>query len=175
VTFGNLLTLPVGGGLLYVQPIYVSANTASAFPLSRVTVAAFGNKLAWSDTLEGALDELFGGDSGAQTGESDGGTPTTPPPTTPENPTPGDPAKLNAALADLQTAFADGEAALEGRRLREVWRRLSRPPAGRPRPGDCAQPRGWPASVTTGGSTTGPLRLAGAPTSDLVARHTAHV
>ena len=113
VTLGNLLTLPVGGGLLYVQPIYVSANTASAFPLSRVTVAAFGDKLAWSDTLEGALDELFGGDSGAQTGESDGGTPTTPPPTTPENPTPGDPAKLNAALADLQKAFADGEAALK--------------------------------------------------------------
>ena len=50
VTLGNLLTLPVGGGLLYVQPIYVSANSATAYPLSRVTVAAFGDKLAWSDT-----------------------------------------------------------------------------------------------------------------------------
>ena len=34
VTLGNLLTLPVGGGLLYVQPIYVRASGDSAFPLS---------------------------------------------------------------------------------------------------------------------------------------------
>ena len=34
VTLGNLLTLPVGGGLLYVEPIYVQANTQSAYPLS---------------------------------------------------------------------------------------------------------------------------------------------
>ena len=26
---GNLLTLPVGGGLLYVEPIYVQANDRS--------------------------------------------------------------------------------------------------------------------------------------------------
>ena len=51
MTLGNLLTLPVGGGLLYVQPVYVRASGTTAFPLSRATVVAFGNKLAWSDTL----------------------------------------------------------------------------------------------------------------------------
>ena len=33
VMLGNLLTLPVGGGLLYVQPIYVRASGSSAYPL----------------------------------------------------------------------------------------------------------------------------------------------
>ena len=33
ITLGNQLTLPVGGGLLYVEPIYVSAKTGSSYPL----------------------------------------------------------------------------------------------------------------------------------------------
>ena len=34
VVLGNLLTLPVGGGLLYVQPVYVRATAnAAAYPL----------------------------------------------------------------------------------------------------------------------------------------------
>ena len=46
-----------------------SAPTATPpFPLSRATVVAFGDKLAWSDTLDGALDGLFGGNSGATRG-----------------------------------------------------------------------------------------------------------
>ncbi|HEV7173390.1 UPF0182 family protein [Pedococcus sp.] len=114
VTLGNLLTLPVGGGLLYVQPIYVSAQGSSAYPLSRATIAAFGDKLAWSDTLDGALAGLFGGNSGATTGDSGSGT-TAPPttgtggtgPTSPQNA-----AALTKALADIQAAYAAGQKAL---------------------------------------------------------------
>jgi uncharacterized membrane protein (UPF0182 family) len=112
VTLGNLLTLPVGGGLLYVQPIYVSANSTSAYPLSRATVVAFGDKLAWSDTLDGALDGLFGGNSGATAGDS--GTSSAPPvtgngsgPTAPTNE-----AALAQALADIQAAYDAGQKAL---------------------------------------------------------------
>jgi uncharacterized protein len=76
VVLGNLLTLPVGGGLLYVEPIYVKAKGETSYPLQRIVVASFGNKLAWSATLDGALDELFGGSSGAEAGDAD--TPTTP-------------------------------------------------------------------------------------------------
>jgi uncharacterized membrane protein (UPF0182 family) len=117
VTMGNLLTLPVGGGLLYVQPIYVRAAGASSYPLSRATVVAFGDKLAWSDTLDGALDGLFGGNSGATAGDSGtstppptggGGTPTTPPTTPP----PADAAALAKALADIQAAYDAGQQAL---------------------------------------------------------------
>lgn len=115
VTMGNLLTLPVGGGLLYVQPIYVRASGSSAYPLSRATVVAFGDKLAWSDTLTGALDGLFGGSSGATAGDS-GSSPTTPgtKPTPGTTPSPGtDAAALAQALKDLQAAFDDGQKALK--------------------------------------------------------------
>ncbi len=122
VTLGNLLTLPVGGGLLYVQPIYVQAENSSSYPLSRATVVSFGDKLAWSDTLDGALDGLFGGNSGASAGDS--GTSTNPPPTTgggttpttpttPTAPPPADAAALAKALSDIQTAYDAGQKALK--------------------------------------------------------------
>ncbi len=122
VKLGNLLTLPVGGGLLYVQPVYVQATGETSFPLLRKVLVAFGDQIAFEDTLDEALDQLFGGDSGAQAG--DGGTVTTPDPTdsgtptpTPTDtatPTPTDPAadsELAAALADAKAALAERTAA----------------------------------------------------------------
>ncbi|NDD60242.1 MAG: UPF0182 family protein, partial [Actinobacteria bacterium] len=43
VVLGNLLTLPVGGGLLYVQPVYVRATSnAAAYPLLQKVLVSFG-------------------------------------------------------------------------------------------------------------------------------------
>jgi uncharacterized membrane protein (UPF0182 family) len=83
VVSGNLLTLPVGGGLLYVQPVYVESNTGTSYPVLRKVLVAFGDKIAFEDTLDEALNSLFGGNSGASAGDqgnngSGGGT-TTPP------------------------------------------------------------------------------------------------
>ena len=115
ITLGNLLTLPVGGGLLYVEPIYVSAKTGSSYPLSRAVVVAFGNQLAWSDTLDGALDGLFGGSSGAVAGDTgSGGGTTTARRRLPEAARrPSSPRRCKAALADVQKALADGQEALK--------------------------------------------------------------
>ena len=66
---GNLLTLPVGGGLLYVQPVYVQSSSGTQYPLLRKVLVLFGEKVGFADTLNGALDQVFGGDSGAKTGE----------------------------------------------------------------------------------------------------------
>ena len=66
---GNLLTLPVGGGLLYVQPVYVQSSSGTQYPLLRKVLVSFGDKVGFADTLSEALDQVFGGDSGAQTGE----------------------------------------------------------------------------------------------------------
>jgi uncharacterized protein len=118
IALGNLLTLPVGGGLLYVEPIYVSAKTTSSYPLARAIVVAFGNQLAWSDTLQGALDGLFGGSAGVATADSGTGTPTPPPASTGTGTgtgtggTAATPA-LKAALAAAQKAFTDGQEALK--------------------------------------------------------------
>jgi uncharacterized membrane protein (UPF0182 family) len=116
INLGNLLTLPVGGGLLYVEPIYVSAKTTSSYPLARAIVTAFGNQLAWSDTLQGALDGLFGGSSGVATADS--GTAATTTPTPPATGGTGAGAAqstpaLKAALAAIQKAYTDGQTALK--------------------------------------------------------------
>ncbi|MGN6743128.1 MAG: UPF0182 family membrane protein [Amnibacterium sp.] len=70
VTRGNLLTLPVGGGLLYVQPVYVASNSETSYPVLQKVLAGFGNKVAFENTLDDALNALFGGNSGANAGDS---------------------------------------------------------------------------------------------------------
>lgn len=82
---GNLLTLPVGGGLLYVQPVYIQSTGETSFPLLKKVLVAFGDKIAFEDTLDAALDALFGGNSGAAAG--DGGSMNSPvDPTVPVDP-----------------------------------------------------------------------------------------
>ena len=109
---GNLLTVPVGGGLLYVQPVYVQSTSGTSYPLLRKILVAFGDQLAFEDTLDLALDSLFGGDSGASTGDEDT-------PTVPEDPA--DPADPDAETPDtsgntaLQAALADAKEALDAR------------------------------------------------------------
>lgn len=73
---GNLLTLPVGGGLLYVQPVYVQSTQGTQFPLLRKVLVSFGDEIGFADTLDEALDQVFGGDSGASAGDADGGVDT---------------------------------------------------------------------------------------------------
>ncbi|HLS15389.1 MAG TPA: UPF0182 family protein [Beutenbergiaceae bacterium] len=70
VIAGNLLTLPIGGGLLYVQPVYVQSDTGTQFPLLRRVLVAFGDSVGFAYTLDEALDQVFGGDSGAQAGDA---------------------------------------------------------------------------------------------------------
>ena len=67
---GNLLTLPVGGGLLYVQPVYVQAATGTTYPTLQRVLVGFGDNIGFADTLDGALDQVFGGDSGAAAGDA---------------------------------------------------------------------------------------------------------
>lgn len=101
VVLGNLLTLPVGGGLLYVQPVYVraTANTA-AYPLLQKVLVSFGEKIGFDDTLRGALDQVFGGDSGSR--DIPGS----------DKPTGTGSGDLQQALESAQRALADAQAAL---------------------------------------------------------------
>ncbi len=73
VRMGNLLTLPVGGGLLYVQPVYVAASAGTTYPLMQFVLTSFGdgNPIGFAPTLEESLNMTFGGDSGAQAGDAD--------------------------------------------------------------------------------------------------------
>jgi hypothetical protein len=79
-TFGNLLTLPVGGGLLYVTPVYTQRQgSTGSYPALRFVVVRFGQSVGIGDTLQQALDQVFQGSSGGNTqegGTADGGKPT---------------------------------------------------------------------------------------------------
>jgi len=121
VVYGNLLTLPVGGGLLYVQPVYVKSTGETSYPLLRKVLVAFGDQVAFEDTLDQALDVLFGGDSGADAGDTDAETDGPDGGTGGETggetggdggtETPVDNPALEKALADYQKALADRTAA----------------------------------------------------------------
>ncbi|MFJ3403738.1 UPF0182 family protein [Promicromonospora sp. NPDC090134] len=131
---GNQLTLPVGGGLLYVQPVYIQSTGGTQFPLLRKVLVAFGDDIGFADTLDEALDQVFGGDSGAEagdagaaaedeapvappTGEGDTGTEPTQEPSqepsgesTPDS-TQAPSSELDAALQDAAEALEDSNAA----------------------------------------------------------------
>jgi len=107
---GNLLTLPVGGGLLYVQPVYVQSTGETSFPLLQKILVAFGDQIAFEDTLDEALSVLFG--SSGITPEPTPTDPTDPAdPTDPTDPGTSSPA-LRAALAQALEAIKEKEAAL---------------------------------------------------------------
>jgi uncharacterized membrane protein (UPF0182 family) len=107
VVLGNLLTLPVGGGLLYVQPVYVRATSNSAsFPLLQKVLVSFGDQIGFDDSLKAALDQVFGGNSGTTGTNTSTGTTTT-------GTTTGTSQSLKAALASAQSALTDSQAALK--------------------------------------------------------------
>ena len=65
VTLGNMITLPVGGGLLYIEPVYVTANAAGAtgsYPsLQRVFAFYGGHPVGYGGSLPEALAQVFSG------------------------------------------------------------------------------------------------------------------
>jgi uncharacterized membrane protein (UPF0182 family) len=103
VVLGNLLTLPVGNGLLYVQPVYVRAtsNTA-AYPLLQKVLVSFGDVIGFDSSLKGALDQVFGGNSGTSSSST----------SNPDATTNNSSADLASALQRARQALTDGQAAL---------------------------------------------------------------
>ena len=97
VEYGNLLTVPLDGGLLYVEPVYVrGANTN--YPLLKKVLVTYGDQTKFEDTLGQALDGVFG---------------TAPPgPTQPGPAQPPANSTVRQALDDAQKAFDAGQQAL---------------------------------------------------------------
>lgn len=130
IEFGSLVILPLEGSVLYVQPMFVTAENVGIPELKKVVVVQ-GEEAVMADTFEEALADLF---------ELDEGPIETPPP---DEPTPGpspDPGdgdggnvqSLIQEASDLyeraQAALADGDFATYARlieRLGEVLDDLS--------------------------------------------------
>lgn len=56
---GNMFVIPIEDSLLYVEPVYIEASESSIPEVKRVIVA-YGDKIAYKNTLGEALNSLFG-------------------------------------------------------------------------------------------------------------------
>jgi hypothetical protein len=72
---GSMLAIPIEESVIYVQPLYLSAEQG-ALPELRRVIVAFGNQIAMEPTLEQSLQRIFGGrirgDEPAQARGADG-------------------------------------------------------------------------------------------------------
>jgi hypothetical protein len=128
VLYGNLLTLPVANGLLYVEPLYVEGQGTN-YPQLREVMVLFGSNVGYASNLPDALQNLFTGQNVSATGGS--GTqppptttaPTTPPassspPATGTSPPGSTSPGVAAAAAAVKTAYAHLQAAFNSNDLK---------------------------------------------------------
>ncbi len=114
VNYGNLLTLPVDDGLMYVQPVYATRELSDAsFPELQFVIVKYGDSVGIGPTMREALADVLNVDPG-----------TAPVDTEPEPEEPGgggggdgdgQPAsiaeRIQTLLGQAQTAFDQAEAA----------------------------------------------------------------
>ena len=132
VEFGSLVTLPIQDSLLYVQPLFITAEDAGIPELKRV-VLVFGEKVVMEESFEEALATLF--DLDAPTEPSEPSEPTGPDgpdePNGPAQPGGGDDPELSRVLDEAaglyeraQDALADGDFEAYGRLIERLGRLL---------------------------------------------------
>ncbi|MER5300868.1 MULTISPECIES: UPF0182 family membrane protein [Streptomyces] len=110
VDYGNLLTVPLDGGLLYVEPVYVKGGGLK-YPLLKKVLVTYGNKIAFEDTLDKALNVVFGTEDKTPVEPpdepGDGEKPDKEKPPAAKDPT------VQKALDDAQKAFEEGQQAMK--------------------------------------------------------------
>ena len=119
VTQGNLITLPVGGGLLYFEPVYVSQSatgSSGAYPTLQGMLVYYNGQIGYQPTLAQALAEVFG------TAPAPASAGTSPPST-------GRSAPASAAvlkyLQQAETYYSEAQAALRSDDLASYGRDLA--------------------------------------------------
>ncbi|QFR98004.1 UPF0182 family membrane protein [Streptomyces tsukubensis] len=105
VEYGNLLTVPLDGELLYVEPVYVRGGGLK-YPLLRKVLVTYAGKTAFEDTLDKALNVVFGTESETPAEPEKPGDTTKPPPATGNE-------TVQDALSDADKAFKSGQDAMK--------------------------------------------------------------
>jgi len=55
---GNLLVIPIRNSILYIEPLYISAETSSSIPELKKVLVVYNNKVVMEDSLEEAIRRL---------------------------------------------------------------------------------------------------------------------
>ena len=123
VLYGNLLTLPVGNGLLYVQPVYTqregtaAGGSTGSYPVLRYVLVSFGKEVGFGSTLASALESVLGSTSGSVDPDDPPADPDAPadPPADPDQPPadPNLPEDVQSLLSQAEAKFEEAEAALQ--------------------------------------------------------------
>jgi uncharacterized protein len=119
VDYGNLLTLPVAGGLLYVEPVYIerAGQGAASYPVLARVLVSYNGQVGFAPSLDRALEQVFGAGAGRGATPTPGQQPTGPAPADGAAPTtpPGGAGtaspELAAAATDIQNALTQLKAA----------------------------------------------------------------
>ncbi len=135
VVRGNLIVVPVGGSLIYLQPVYLQSASAK-FPAFQRIVVASPRNIVWGTTLTEALNLLLAREAGGEPvpspspGQTPGPTATpTPGPGGSQQPPSGDVAQLvtyaNQHFELAQTALRNGDFARYGMEIELVKQALA--------------------------------------------------
>ena len=130
VVRGNLIVVPVGNSLIYLQPVYLQ-STSSAFPEFQKIVVGSPTTIAWGSTLADALNTLIAKQGAGPGPSASPGTSPTPGPTAtpivtppPDSGLPSDVAGLiayaNQHYDTAQTALRNGDFATYGTEIAKV-------------------------------------------------------
>jgi len=127
---GHLLVIPIGSSLLYVEPVYLKAES-SPMPELRLVVLAIQDRLGYGQTFAEAMTNLFG-EAKPTTEPKPGEQPAKPaeaPPKPGASPTPGENAQqlINKAvqeLEDYQRLTSQGKLGEAGQKLEQHKRTM---------------------------------------------------
>ncbi|WP_186832342.1 UPF0182 family protein [Micromonospora endolithica] len=172
VQYGNLLSLPFGNGMLYVEPVYVKSNQQNAYPLLQKVLLSYGDGGSYvvlANNLTEGIKQLVEQGKNA-------GAPATPPPAddnppppgqTP-SPTPSAPAptgelaqaadRVQAAIAEVRAAQTSGDFERYGRALKALDEAMAAFQAAQgtaPAPSGSARPPASPAASGSAAPTPG--------------------
>src|SRR5205085_2647293 len=123
---GNLLIVPLGRGLLYVEPIYLQAER-SPMPELRLVVLATQDRLAFGASFAEALTNLFGNAAGGAGGAPPPGEAAKAPPQQPASAARTTAELIDQAAAefnDYQRLTSEGKLGEAGQKLESLKRTL---------------------------------------------------
>lgn len=123
---GNLLTLPVGQGLLYVQPVYIQRSVSEgSYPVLQLIIASFGDDVGIGQSLDEALRVALGLEKANVPdieGPEESGT--SQPPSGEEPSESGNTKTVEQYLTDADQAYTRAQAALKDGDLAEYQRQI---------------------------------------------------
>ncbi|MEV0725579.1 UPF0182 family protein [Micromonospora purpureochromogenes] len=154
VQYGNLLSLPFGDGMLYVEPVYVKSNQQDAYPLLQKVLLSYGDGgsyVALADNLTDGIKQLVdqGKRAGQGTAPPPGGTPpppggTNPPPLTGELAAAAE--RVQTAIVEVKAAQTSGDFERYGRALKALDEAMTAFQQAQQTAGPAPTPSGSPAA-----------------------------